>query len=80
MINLEQSQPYIGRLKISMKRPGRVKAVNLENHYNQLVVSEILPEPYSGEKFPGYDQIDIEFPKLQGVFAMQRSDELEGSS
>jgi hypothetical protein len=64
---LEESKPFIGRLKISLKRPSRAKSVYLENFYNKLIVTEILPEPYSGEEFPGYDKIDIEFSKLEHI-------------
>jgi hypothetical protein len=71
---MEESRPLIGRLKISLKRPSRIKSHKFEKHYAHLVVSEILPAPYSGEMFCGYDQIDIGFPLLQSIFAMQRSD------
>lgn len=71
---LQGSHPLIGRLKLQLKRPGRAKAVNFENHYNNLVVVEIAPLPYSGEAFPGYEQIDIGFPMLETIFAIQRPD------
>jgi len=71
---LDEGTPFIGRMKISLKRPARAKAVNFENHYENLILAEILPSPYSGEAFCGYDQIDIGFPMLEGIFAVQRSD------
>jgi hypothetical protein len=71
---LEDSRPLIGRLKLHLKRPGRAKAVNFENHYKSLVVVEIAPAPYSGEAFPGYEQIDVGFPMLETIFAIQRPD------
>mgnify|MGYP000203402939 CR=1 FL=1 len=71
---LQDSQPFIGRLKLQLKRPGRAKAVNFEKHYNNLVVVEISPTPYSGEAFPGYERIDVGFPVLETVFAIQRPD------
>lgn len=71
---LDESRPFIGRLKAALKRPGRAKAVNFENYYDQLVVSEILPEPYTGEAFCGYDGIDIGFSMLESIFAIQRAD------
>ena len=33
--------------------------VNLENHYDDFEVAEILREPYSGRIFPGYENIDL---------------------
>ena len=71
---LTESKPFIGRLKISLKRPSRAKAVNFENHYEKLIASEILREPYAGELFCGYDQIDIGFPMLENIIRRQRSD------
>lgn len=72
--HVPEYEPFVGRLKITLKRPGRVRAVNFENHYAGLIVSEILPEPYTGEPFPGYDQIDLEFPMLENLISRQRSD------
>lgn len=71
---LPDSLPFIGRLKLGMRRPGRAKAVNFENHYKDIVVVEIAQSPYSGEAFPGYEHIDIAFPTLETIFAMQRPD------
>ena len=71
---LEESKPFMGRLKVALKRPGRAKAVNFENHYFQLVVSEILPESYTGEAFGGYDAIDVRFSMLERIIAIQRQD------
>ena len=71
---LESSSSLIGRLKIALKRPGRIRALNLDNHYENLVVSEILPATYTGESFLGYEKIDIPFPMLESIFAIQRPD------
>lgn len=71
---LDDSEPFIGRLKLSLKRPGRIKAFNLEKHFETICVSEILPRPYSGEAFCGYDQIDVSFRMLETIFAIQRAD------
>lgn len=71
---LEESQPFIGRMKISLKRPSRAKALNFENHYKDLVVAEITPTPYAGEAFGGYDQIDVGFRTLETIFTIQRPD------
>lgn len=71
---LKDSQSLIGRLKVRLKRPGRAKAFNFENHYRQIVVSEITPSPYSGEAFPGYEQIDVTFPALETIYSVQRPD------
>ena len=71
---LEESKPFIGRMKIVLIRPGRARVVNFENHYKKLSISEVLPQPYTGEAFCGYDQINIGFPMLETIFAIQRAD------
>jgi hypothetical protein len=71
---LPESEPFIGRLKLTLKRPGRVKAVNLENHYQNLVVSEVLAEPYTGEGFAGYESVDLHFPMIENLMLRQRLD------
>jgi hypothetical protein len=72
--HLPEYEPFVGRLKIALKRPGRARAVNFENHYTGLIVSEILPEPYTGESFHGYDDIDLGFPMLENLISQQRPD------
>lgn len=71
---MAESVPYIGRLKLSFKRPGRAKSLKLENFYENLVVAEILAEPYSGESFPGYDRIELSFTMLENLIRHQKPD------
>ncbi len=70
----EDSAELIGRLKIGLKRPGRSKSFKLENQFPKMVVSEILRERYSGERFPGYESIHIKFDKLEHIIRTQRLD------
>ena len=71
---LKDSEPLIGRLKVILKRPGRAKAVNLENHYRHMAVAEVLPEVYSGEHFSGFDSIELPFTTLETIVKSQRPD------
>ena len=71
---LRDSEPLVGRLMLSMKRPGRAKAVNFENHYTNLEVVELARTAYAGEAFPGYERIDIGFPMLETVYTVHRPD------
>ena len=50
---------FIGRLKIFRYHRKMSTRVNLENHYDDFEVAEILREPYSGRIFPGYETIDL---------------------
>jgi len=62
---MTDTQEYIGRLKIFLPRPGRAKAVYLENYYEKMIVTEVLKSSFTGEAFPGYEGINIGFSQLE---------------
>lgn len=64
----------IGRLKIRHPYSGRPRRLKLEQHYGAMTVAEVLPQPYSGRPFPGYDAIDIGFAELECVVRQGRPD------
>jgi len=68
------TEPYVGRLKVRFRRPGRGRSLRLERYLGQMFVSEILPEPYAGERFPGYENINHAFRQLEPIFRSQRPD------
>ncbi len=59
-------EPFIGRLKISYKYKNRATRVMMENHFDDMVVKEILEEPYS-ENFPGYANVDYPFNTIKTI-------------
>ena len=59
---------FVGRLKVGLPYEARQKSINLETYLDQMSVSEILKEPYSGEVFPGYENIDHSFSVLEIFF------------
>lgn len=65
---------FIGRLKLQSDYRSRTTRVDFENHYNGLIVREILREPYSGRKFPGYEDIDLSFEELDTLVRNDRPD------
>ena len=72
---LDMHRSYVGRLLVEYPGPGaRGRAFYLENHYADLVVSQILDKPYSGEAFCGYENIDLDFPQIESIVMHQRSD------
>ncbi len=75
--NIEEIQdynPYVGRLKVGLKKPSRGRAFRLEKHLEHMVVSEILQQPYSGEAFPGYECINHDLSDLRTVFETEKPD------
>lgn len=71
---ISKHDELIGRLKIHLPRPGRARSVKLENYYGQMLVSEFLREPYTGERFPGYEDINCDFCALESIFRTSRPD------
>lgn len=66
----------IGRLVIDFYRYQgmRGRAFLLEGYYKDFVVSEVLKRPFDGRRFPGYENINIDFPELENVFRHQKND------
>ena len=63
---LTEYSSFVGRLKVYLP--------NLEHHLDKMFVSEILKEAYSGERFPGYENIDHDFNMLVPIFKNQKPD------
>lgn len=65
---------FEGRLKLRSSYRSRGTRVNFENHYGNVEVQEILREPYSGRRFPGYESIDLSFEELETTVKNDRTD------
>ena len=70
----EKGRSLIGRLKVYFQRPGRIRSLKLENYLEHMEVSELLKESYTGERFPGYENLHHDFPALETIFKMHRPD------
>jgi hypothetical protein len=66
----------IGRLVIDFFRhQGMRNALyDIENYYNDFVVSEILKKPFDGIHFPGYDNLKLDFCEFETIFKNQKND------
>lgn len=71
---VQEHESLVGRLKIGFARPGRIRSIKLENYLDRMSVLEFLREPYTGERFPGYENINHDFSLLEAVFATNRPD------
>ena len=71
---MEIGENFIGRLKVGSSYNNRAARVNFENHYETFEVLEILREPYSGQPFPGYESIDLDFANLEILVRKNRTD------
>lgn len=73
-VSLEKTdEELIGRLKLTFKRPGRARVLT-NGYVEEMSLLEILREPYSGEPFSGYEDIDLEFSALEVIVKESRPD------
>ena len=70
----KEGEGFLGRLKLRSSYRERATRVKLENHYSGLEVQEILREPYSGQAFPGFEDIDLSFEELETLVRNSRPD------
>lgn len=70
---IEVLEPYFDRLVIKYK-PGRMRVRKYGSLYNDVVVSEILSEPWRGDEFKGYDEICLSYPQLESIFRLEKRD------
>lgn len=73
-----RGKELIGRLKLRSPYRSRLARVNLENHFEDFEVQEILGEPWSGRSFPGYENIHLSFPELETLTRSDRADRKAG--
>jgi hypothetical protein len=64
----------IGRLKLRTSYRERASRVNFEKYYGLFEVQEILREPYSGRRFPGYEGINLSYEEFESIFQNDRAD------
>jgi hypothetical protein len=70
---LRDDEELIGRLKLNFQRPGRARVLT-DGYVGEMSLLEILREPYSGEPFCGYENIDHEFSALEVIVREVRPD------
>jgi len=69
-----QGEPLIGRLIIRLVKKARAKGRKPESMLSDMSVAEILPEPYIGEDFPGYANINHRYAILEKLWQDSKPD------
>lgn len=64
---VKRFRPFVGRLKIKCQYYGHSSTVYMEKLYSEMIVKEIMDEPYYTDAFPGYENVDISFEALQSI-------------
>ncbi|MBQ0720677.1 MAG: GIY-YIG nuclease family protein [Gammaproteobacteria bacterium] len=70
----EKGQSMIGRLVIHWVKDARIKGRKPERMLANMRVSEILPETYAGEDFPGYTNVNHRYDVLEKLWLDSKSD------
>ena len=65
--HLAEYEKYIGRLIIKFKNKAQTMIRNSESVIDECYVSQILPDTFDNEIFPGYDKVNISWLELSRV-------------
>ncbi|WP_139979498.1 GIY-YIG nuclease family protein [Nocardioides litoris] len=65
---------WIRRLYVRHRRTGRNIRRTFESVLPTMTVASVLPEPFTGDPFPGHDRINHSLADLQAVVAQARAD------
>jgi len=65
---------YTGRLLLNFNHKDRARRLLLENYIDSISINQIFEYKYSGEVFPGYDNINHDFYVLEPIFKNIKSD------
>lgn len=71
---VDVGKSMIGRLVIHWVKDARAKGRKPENMLSNMLVSEILPELYAGEDFPGYANINHNYAVLEKLWMDSKPD------
>jgi hypothetical protein len=73
---VKKYKKYNGRLLLNFERYQglRGRSFLFENYVDYITVNQIFEYKYTGEVFPGYDNINHDFIKLENIFKTGKSD------
>jgi len=73
---LKVFEKYEGRLLLNFERYQgmRGRSFLLENYIDLMTVNQLFEYKYTGEVFPGYDNINHDFTVLENIFKLAKSD------
>lgn len=68
---IEKYQKYFGRLVVKFHNTARTMGRNLESVMNEIEVLEILNDQFTGNDFPGYENVRLSYSQLKNVIDRQ---------
>ena len=68
---VKEYEQYFGRLVVEYHNPCRTMGRKYENVMDELEVVQILNEQYTGNEFPGYENVRLSYPLLKNIVDRQ---------
>lgn len=65
--NLLAYEKYVGRLIVKFKNKAQTMIRNAESVFEDCYVSQILPDTFDNDLFPGYEKVNLSWSELQRV-------------
>lgn len=70
-VEVKEYEQYFGRLVVEYHNPCRTMGRKYENVMDELEVVQILNEQYTGNEFPGYENVRLSYPLLKNIVDRQ---------
>lgn len=65
--NLPEYEKYVGRLIVKFKNKAQTMIRNAESVIDNCFVSQLLPDTFDNDIFPGYDKVNVSWQELSRV-------------
>ena len=72
--DIERLVPYFGRVVVHYHNSTQRMIRDLKGIRDELVVTNVLPNLYEGEPFPGFDKVCLTYEKLKSILDHERAD------
>lgn len=69
---VEEFRKYFGRIVIRYHKEKQAMCYRYESICDDLEVLEILPSPYDGEEFSGYDSVRLSYSQLENIIKREK--------
>lgn len=66
-INLVEYNKYVGRLIVKFKNKAQTMIRNAESVFEDCYISQILPDTFNNDVFPGYEKVNISWDEMKRV-------------
>ncbi|MGN0929295.1 MAG: GIY-YIG nuclease family protein [Alphaproteobacteria bacterium] len=71
---LDEYKPFFGRIIINFHKTSQQQCLTANNCLDKLIVTNILPTPYDGKEFKGYDNVCLSYIELKNILEKNKID------